>query len=213
MCLAWIAGRWDREWARCFGTGEQRTFHDGILSLVRSSSLVRAAVSPPRLGIAALLLVLAVVSGCSDGQETGGAASENRDGMPAQGAVDGCRVTLPVHRTAEPPAEVVRLAGSSRGLYGQEDLWVALNDPDAELIQNPDGSYAQKFMWWRLAEGNLVLTAHSVGEPGLTAETDVPDGYGSRGFQATGVNFPTEGCWRVTGELGDQAVTFVVAVP
>jgi len=40
----------------------------------------------------------------------------------------------------------------------------------------------------------------------------IPEGYGDTGFQATGLIFPTEGCWEVTGEVGDTRVTFVTRV-
>jgi hypothetical protein len=33
-----------------------------------------------------------------------------------------------------------------------------------------------------------------------------------RGFQASGVYFPTEGCWEVTGKVGTTSLTFVTVV-
>jgi hypothetical protein len=41
---------------------------------------------------------------------------------------------------------------------------------------------------------------------------DVPDGYGDLGFQATGIHFPVEGCWKVTGTVGTTHLTFVTYV-
>jgi hypothetical protein len=41
---------------------------------------------------------------------------------------------------------------------------------------------------------------------------DVPDGYGTTGFQVSGLIFPTGGCWEVTGRLGDASLTFVTFV-
>jgi hypothetical protein len=40
----------------------------------------------------------------------------------------------------------------------------------------------------------------------------VPDGYGATGFQASAVSYPTEGCWEVTGRVGDASLTFVTLV-
>ena len=40
----------------------------------------------------------------------------------------------------------------------------------------------------------------------------LPEGYGTVGFQASGVDFPTEGCWEVTGAVGDATLTFVMFV-
>jgi hypothetical protein len=40
----------------------------------------------------------------------------------------------------------------------------------------------------------------------------VPSGYGERGFQATYVIFPTQGCCEVTGRVDDAKVTFITRV-
>ncbi|MDE3111597.1 MAG: hypothetical protein KGK34_01490 [Chloroflexota bacterium] len=40
----------------------------------------------------------------------------------------------------------------------------------------------------------------------------MPDGYGDTGFQASGVLFPTEGCWEITGAVGNSTLTFVTLV-
>ena len=42
-----------------------------------------------------------------------------------------------------------------------------------------------------------------------TSGADVPSNYGTTGFQPSGVSFPTEGCWEVTGHVGDTTLTFV----
>ena len=41
---------------------------------------------------------------------------------------------------------------------------------------------------------------------------DIPDGYGDTGFQSSGVIFPAEGCWEVTGKVGTTVLTFVTRV-
>jgi hypothetical protein len=41
---------------------------------------------------------------------------------------------------------------------------------------------------------------------------NIPSGYGDSGFQATGIIFPTEGCWEVTGRVGEASLTFVTLV-
>jgi hypothetical protein len=48
--------------------------------------------------------------------------------------------------------------------------------------------------------------------PGRRRIADVPDGYGTTGFQASGVTFPAEGCWEVTGRVGEAGLTFVTLV-
>ena len=97
-------------------------------------------------------------------------------------------------------------------MSGNEALWVALSPP-GEVVPQPDGSLARKFMWWRLVPGALGLQARRLDRPAPPARVDVPEGYGSgAGFQATGVTFPTEGCWEVTGRVGGRELRFVVSV-
>jgi hypothetical protein len=46
--------------------------------------------------------------------------------------------------------------------------------------------------------------------PPLRAE--VSDDYGDQGFVPSSLHFPSEGCWEVTGRLGDASLTFVTFV-
>jgi hypothetical protein len=78
----------------------------------------------------------------------------------------------------------------------------------------PDGSLSMKFGWLRGADLRGKLTVHGkrldASAPPLRA--DIPKGYGDTGFQASALIFPTEGCWEITGEVGDTRVTFVTRV-
>jgi hypothetical protein len=68
-----------------------------------------------------------------------------------------------------------------------------------------------KFGWLRGVLGKLQIEGRLDGEePPLRSE--VPDGYGDRGFQATYLIFPTPGCWEVTGRVVHARVTFVTNV-
>ena len=62
--------------------------------------------------------------------------------------------------------------------------------------------------------GDLRISGRRLDAAAPPLRDDVPDGYGSTGFQASGVHFPTEGCWEVTGDLGTATtlsfVTFVI---
>jgi hypothetical protein len=87
-----------------------------------------------------------------------------------------------------------------------------LPDGGAMATINPNGSIWAKLGWWRGVPGRLVITGHRLDAPALRLTADVPYGYGSVGFQATGITFPTVGCWHVDGRVGRASLVFVVSV-
>jgi hypothetical protein len=60
--------------------------------------------------------------------------------------------------------------------------------------------------------GKLRIEGRRLDGPAPPLTADVPDGYGDAGFQASGIDFPTEGCWEVTGRVGSASLTFVTLV-
>jgi hypothetical protein len=101
--------------------------------------------------------------------------------------------------------------------YGNGKLWVGGLWPDGVIAAGPefvaaDGSVGMKFGWWRAVEGDLRITGRRLDAPAPPLRASVPDGYGRAGFQASGVDFPTEGCWEVTGQLGATSLRFVTFV-
>lgn len=60
--------------------------------------------------------------------------------------------------------------------------------------------------------GPLTVTGHRLNGPGPRLRARVPEGYGATGFQASGIIFPSEGCWKVTGTVGEANLTFVTLV-
>jgi hypothetical protein len=66
-----------------------------------------------------------------------------------------------------------------------------------------------KFGWWRGVSGQLSIQGRRLDGPAPPLRAEVPDGYGDTGFQASGVIFPTEGCWEITGQVGAARLTFV----
>ena len=100
--------------------------------------------------------------------------------------------------------------------YGNGSLWVGALWPHGVVIIppdqiNPDGSMGMKFGWWRATTGFLTITGRRLDAPAppLAAQAS---GYALTGFNASGVTFPTEGCWRVTGKVGPVTLTFVTFV-
>ena len=102
--------------------------------------------------------------------------------------------------------------------YGNGSLWVGGLWPHGVVIMTrddvgPDGRLGMKFGWYRLTSGYLTITGRRLDAPAPPASgLTFPGGYGLTGFNASGVLFPTEGCWQVTGRVGRAALTFVTFV-
>lgn len=106
------------------------------------------------------------------------------------------------------------------GGYGNDALWTNLwmwSDegtvpvPASHVL--PDGAFGpMKWAWYRSAPGRLAIEGHRLDAPAPPLRASIPDGYGARGFQVSGLVFPTAGCWEVTGTVGDASLTFVTLV-
>jgi hypothetical protein len=155
------------------------------------------------LRLAALALT-AVLAGCAG----------KPNSVPASKAAGHCPVTAPGGKVP---------LGSNGFNYGNGSLGVTLW-PKGKLVAGrlPDGSsYAEtrsdgsiqaKLGWWRAVEGQLRIEGKRLDAPAPPLRAYIPDGYGPTGFQATGLTFPAQGCWKVAGSLGRARLTFVVLV-
>jgi hypothetical protein len=122
-----------------------------------------------------------------------------------------CPVTAPNGLT--PPGE-----RRSPSHHGNGALWTQLW-PNGTVVFRPggpgfvltDGSLQMKFPWWRGVPGSLRIDGRRVDAPAPPLRARIPSGY-SGSFQATGLVFPTPGCWEVTGRVGEASLTFVVVV-
>jgi hypothetical protein len=126
-----------------------------------------------------------------------------------------CPVTLP--RRGGPPGASPDSFFGWGDSYGNGKLWVGGLWPHGVIDAGPefvakDGSVGMKFGWWRAVAGRLRISGRRLDAAAPPARGDVPEGYGDRGFQASGVHFPTEGCWQVTGKVGSTTLTFVTYV-
>jgi len=109
-----------------------------------------------------------------------------------------------------------RLFGSAAA-FGNGDLWVGGLGRDGVILADPrmvaaDGTIGWKLGWWRVTPGDLSITGRRLDGDAPALRASVPDGYGSSGFQASGVDFPTRGCWEITGVAGGSPITFVTFV-
>jgi len=107
--------------------------------------------------------------------------------------------------------------------FGTKGLWTALSTDGVwqGLPDNPQG-YTQKIMWWSdlfVLEDELQPALVVTGRR-LDAEAPPLQFYGATNAMAgdiktamlTGVDFPTLGCWEVTGDYKKSQLTFVVWV-
>ncbi|MDQ3693422.1 MAG: hypothetical protein M3464_07325 [Chloroflexota bacterium] len=158
-----------------------------------------------------LATVLAIVV-ASSMQPTGSPAVATAErgasaGMPATAYVD-CPVTPPV--LADPP-EPEQPAGMARDPLGLA-WWYISGDGlpwvGAEPYRETGGA---KVLWLKPIGATLTVTGHPLdaGSPTLTAH--VPDGY-SGDYQASGISFPTAGCWEVTARADNSALRFVTYI-
>lgn len=146
-------------------------------------------------------LLAASLTGCGGDRPAG----------PAAGTVAAERCPVTVPRDVGPPGVSPDDFFGWASSYGNGRLWVGGLWPSGVINAGPeyvakDGSVGMKFGWWRAAPGKLAITGRRLDAPAPPARGFVPDGYGDTGFQASGVDFPTEGCWEVTGGVAhDQA--------
>ena len=130
-----------------------------------------------------------------------------------------CRPTLP----SQSPA-VGRGPVASTFDYGTTRLRVELYWPRGTLAAgrlpgggemahvNADGSISAKVGWWRSRLQPLRIAGSRLDAPAppLRAQAGPSASYG--GFVPSILTFPTTGCWRVVGTVGDARLAFVVRV-
>jgi hypothetical protein len=119
-----------------------------------------------------------------------------------------CSTTSP--NGSRPPGED---ASFGKHFHGNGKLWTVLPlDGNVFAAPNPDGSLWEKFMWWRGVSGSLAVQGHRLDASVGPIHADIPSGYGGKGFQASRLIFPTEGCWEITGTVDGNSLTFIVLV-
>jgi hypothetical protein len=183
--------------------------------------------------IAARALVLALLTGCLPGgtnssratpyarpTTSGGAGVSNATSSPSPPPVvradaKHCPVTLSA-RVGPPGRARTEFFGWGAS-YGNGRLWVGGLWPHGVIAAGPGfvdprGRVGMKFGWWRKAPGRLRISGLRLDAPAPPVQADVPAGFGPKGFQSSGVIFPTEGCWQVTGAVHRSTLTFVTFV-
>jgi hypothetical protein len=164
------------------------------------------------LALAAALAV--VVVGCSRQPQDTPTPMPTSQPVAAPAGPKRCPVTIA--NGNGPPGEY-----PSPDYHGNGALWTALppGGIDKGGTPEPDGSTSQKYPWWTVGTtGELTIRGRRVDAPAPplrarigsgTPETGFAEVAGGR-FWASGIYFPTKGCWQVTGRVGPTSLTFVV---
>ena len=107
----------------------------------------------------------------------------------------------------------------SDGGYGNATLWTNLwmwGEGEVAVPSShmrPDGSFGgMKWAWYRYVPGRLTIEGRRLDAPAPPLRAWIPEGYGEIGFQVAGIIFPSEGCWEITGRVGEASLTFVTFV-
>ena len=134
-----------------------------------------------------------------------------------------CPVTTPQDPPFIPPSPYDALGFEGNFWYGSNSLWTAVRQDGVwyGLPHNPSG-YTQKVFWWREGyvwteepEPNLIVTGERLDAPAPALIASMgTNAYASDIGSAmlVGVDFPTLGCWKITGKYGDAELSFVVWV-
>jgi hypothetical protein len=147
-----------------------------------------------------IFLLLLLLTACMNSQPT-----ENI-------SANSCPVTEPVW--IKPPKDSAIPDAPAFGYYfANEDRSILasawwMGREDYQLHVTEEGI---KLGWFRPAGAPLRITGQRLDEKAPPLQADIPGMYPTQ-FQATGISFPTEGCWEITAEAEESALTFVIWV-
>jgi hypothetical protein len=167
---------------------------------------------PPQIFLVTFVFLLVLSIGTNATPQSG-ANQEPQKSAPAA-----CPVTLPRKAPLTPFDQFFGYAMAQwHGKLYVGALWpdgTVVFKPGGSGIILPDGSLSMKFGWYRGAglRGKLTIHGKTLDAPAPPLRAYIPAGDSEKGFQATLLIFPTEGCWETTGEVGDTSVTFVTRV-
>jgi hypothetical protein len=196
------------------GLGERGTSRR--FALYHDIGPIRTRTGATAHPVFAVLVLIAALSGCDGGEPSPQVSKRTEASAEVEvfKRVEGCPVTLP---NSTPPVRGQDFNYGDRHLavaFWQRGRLVASRVPDGSSwgVVNPDGSIWAKLGWWRGAAGRLTIVGERLDARAPRLRADVPAGYGSTGFQATGLTFPTPGCWKVLGSVAGHDIEFVVLV-
>ena len=149
--------------------------------------------------------------------------SQDKQKTPA--APETCSVTKPANQPFVPPPPYSAKPSHGEFWFGTDRLWTALPVTGTWRLghyTSLDPTFRQKLPFWRRGydahaepRPNLTVSGRRIDSPAGPLQTDGP-GTASwtkdDQFIMTGINFPTTGCWEITGRYENDELTFVVWV-
>lgn len=116
-----------------------------------------------------------------------------------------CALTAPIQgKPTDPPAE----AALGGWWYANVDrtIWAGW-----DAVRMTAGSKTNKVLWFRPKGTELSVKARRLDAEAAPAEADIPCCYGGQ-MQASGISFPSGGCWEITAKAGRSELVFVTLV-
>ncbi len=175
-----------------------------------------------------IIIIALLLAGC-----TGNASAQPQVTAPNTGdstpptistSTSDCPVTVPPVQAFVPPAPYDSLNSfNDHFWFGTNSLWTLIPNNGAwgALPQGSEG-YTQKILWWRDGyvwdqepEPNLIVTGERLDEsapPLIVSKATNAFASDIGSAMMVGVEFPTLGCWKITGKYNDAELSFVVSV-
>ena len=157
------------------------------------------------------LFICIFLSACSSAKPT---SSNSPSSTPVSSSTSAaCPVTEP--SWVKPPEDSAVQNPPAHGYYyvnEDSSIWAsAWWTGEEEYTLRAGEEQGNKMGWFRPAGAKLEITGQRVDAQAPPLEAHVPCCYPTR-FQATGLYFPTEGCWEVTAKAADSELSFVIRV-
>lgn len=147
-----------------------------------------------------ILLLSFVIVACGSAQRTQNAAA------------DDCPRTEPVW--AKPPVDAAIPDAPAYGYYfvnEDRSIWASAGWTGEDSVQLRVREEGIKVGWFRPAGIPLEITGQRLDAEASSLQSEIPCCYPTR-FQATGIYFPTAGCWELNAKAEDKELSFVVWV-
>jgi hypothetical protein len=155
-------------------------------------------------------------------QTTIAAGTVQAENLVSSPPVD-CPATVPQDPAFVPPSPYDQLDFDGEFWYGSGSLWTSLRlDGTWSDLPHDSSGYTQKVFWWREGyekeeepEPALAVTAERIDAKAPRGESSQATNASSSAIGTAmliGLNLPTPGCWKVTGQYGNAELSFVVRV-